>query len=162
MNWNQSKISLVCDSGNYPLNTSLRQSAGPVNMKNKLTIFAGLLFVAVAFANAHPKLPNEARSTEFETRCGWFSNPTPGNAWLQDRYGEWTIGVQGGHQAEGDWPTFNSRQWVRTNGSYGYGCACMQVRVNKQTHEVLEIKSSHARMLAQCRQDPSLKKWKHR
>ena len=130
-------------------------------MKTKLTIFAGLLFFAVAFANAHPKLPNEVRSKEFETRCGWFSNPTPANAWLQDRYGEWIIGTQGGHQADGDWPSFKSRQWVRTNGNYGYGCACMRVRVNKQTHEVLEIKSSHARTLAQCRQDPSLKKWKH-
>ena len=133
-----------------------------VHMKSQLIIVVGLVFIAIVFANAYPKLPNEARSTDFETRCGWFSNPTPANAWLYDRYGEWTIGEQGGHQAEGNWPTFKPRQWVRTNvGSYGYGCACMQVRVNKQTHEVLEIKSSHARTLAQCRQDPSLKKWKH-
>ena len=131
-------------------------------MNTKLIIFGGLLFFAMAFANAHPKLPNEARPTPFETRCGWFSNPTPANAWLQDRYGEWIIGTQGGHQADGDWPNFNSRQWVRTNGNYGYGCACMQVRVNKQTHEVLEIKSAHARSLAQCRRDPALTKWKHR
>ena len=61
------------------------------------------------------------------------------------------------------WPTFKSEQWVRTNaGSYGYGCACLRVSVNKQTHEVLEIKSSRARSLAQCRQDPTLKKWKSR
>jgi Protein of unknown function (DUF4087) len=131
-------------------------------MKAKLTIFAGLFFIAVAFANARPKLPNEARPTPFETRCGWFSNPTPANAWLDDRYGEWIIAVQGGHQADGDWPAFKPRQWVRQNGDYGYGCACMQVRVNKQTHEVLEIKGAHARTLAQCRQDPALKKWKHR
>jgi hypothetical protein len=32
-----------------------------------------------------------------ENRCGWFSNPTPGNAWLKDRDGEWTIGTQGNH-----------------------------------------------------------------
>src|SRR6266478_2787770 len=127
-------------------------------MKTKLTIFGTLLLVTMAFANAHPKLSREVRSKEFETRCGWFSNPTPANAWLQDRFGEWTIGLQGGHQADGNWPTFKPRQWVSTNGSYGYGCACMRVRVNKQTHEVLEIKSSHARPLAQCRRDPSLKK----
>ncbi len=131
-------------------------------MKTKLTIFACVLFFAIAFANAHPKRPNETSSATFETRCGWFSNPTPGNAWLQDRYGEWIIGTQGGHQADGDWPTFTARQWVRTNGNYGYGCACMQVRVNKQTHEVLEIKSAHARSLAQCRRDPALTKYKHR
>ncbi|HET7863945.1 MAG TPA: DUF4087 domain-containing protein, partial [Burkholderiaceae bacterium] len=34
-------------------------------------------------------------------RCGWFDNPTPGNATLVDRDGEWTIGLQGGHQASG-------------------------------------------------------------
>ena len=130
-------------------------------MKPQLTIVVGLVFIAIVFANAYPKLPEQGRSTDFETRCGWFSNPTPANAWLYDRDGQWTISVQGGHQAEGDWPTFKPRQWVRTNvGSYGYGCVCMQLRVNKQTHEVLEIKSSHARSLAQCRQDPSLKKWK--
>jgi hypothetical protein len=151
----------ACDLYAAP-NTSLHRSASRVHMKTKLIIFGGVLFIAMAFANAPPKLSHEARSTEFETRCGWFSNPTPANAWLQDRYGEWIIGVQGGHRAEGDWPTFKARQWVRTNGNYGYGCACMQIRVDKQTHEVLEIKSSHARMLAQCRQDPALKKWKHR
>ena len=82
--------------------------------------------------------------------------------WFYDRDAEWTIGVQGGYQVPGDWPwpAFKPRQWVRTNaGSYGYGCACLQVRVNKQTHEVLEIKSARARLLAQCRVDPALKKW---
>jgi len=58
------------------------------------------------------------------------------------------------------WPAFKRGQWVRTNaGSYGYGCACLQLRVNKQTQEVLEIKSSQPRSLAQCRRDPALKKW---
>jgi hypothetical protein len=131
-------------------------------MKTKLIILSSLLLIVMALAGGHPKLPGEAPPTNFETRCGWFSNPTPANAWLQDREREWTIAVQGGHQAQGDWPTFTPRQWVRTNtGSYGYGCACMQVRVDKQTHEILEIKSSRARSLAQCRQDPALKKWKH-
>ena len=134
-------------------------------MRPRIFLFAivsGLLFIAIAFANARPSLPLETRSTEFETRCGWFSNPTPANVWLYDREAEWTIGVQGGYQVDGDWPwpIFKSRQWVRTNtGSYGYGCVCMLLRVNKQTHEVLEIKSSRARPLAQCRRDPALKKW---
>ena len=135
-------------------------------MKTKLTILINLLFVAMAFAGAQPQPADEAseaRSTKFETRCGWFINPTPSNVWFRDRDGEWTIATQGGHQAEGDWPVFKPQQWVRSPnaGSYGYGCACMQVRVNKQTKEVMEIKSSHARTLTQCRQDPALKKWKH-
>lgn len=132
-------------------------------MKHQTTIFGGLLVIALIVANAHPIAPNQTRSTGFETRCGWFNNPTPANIWLYDRDGEWTIGVQGGYQVNGDWPwpAFKRGQWVRTNaGSYGYGCACLQLRVNQQTHEVVEIKTSRARPLAQCRQDASLKKWK--
>src|SRR5258705_12486965 len=106
-------------------------------MKPQMIIFGGLLFIAMVITNAHPITHNEIRSTEFETRCGWFVNPTPGNVWLYDREAEWTIGVQGGHQVDGDWPwpAFKRGQWVRTNaGSYGYGCACLDLRVNQQTH----------------------------
>ena len=127
-------------------------------MKLQLLLLGILLVVAVV-AFAQPNPANYSRTTAFETRCGWFSNPTPANAWLYDRAGEWTIGVQGGHQAEGDWPNFKSTQWVRTNGDYGYGCAGFQLRVDNQTHNVLEIRSARARPLAQCRRDPALKKW---
>lgn len=93
-----------------------------------------------------------------QTRCGWFDNPTPGNAWLHDRDGEWIVGIQGGHQAEGDWPEFNRSQWVRTNGSHGYGCACLKVAVNPETHEIVAIHAASARPLSACRKDPALKK----
>ncbi|HWW74139.1 MAG TPA: DUF4087 domain-containing protein [Pyrinomonadaceae bacterium] len=96
---------------------------------------------------------------EAETRCGWFDNPTPANASLHDREGEWIIGVQGGHQAEGDWPEFGPKQWVETNGHYGYGCACMKVEVDRETHHVLRIESARARPLSACRRDRALKRW---
>src|SRR5947208_13721904 len=124
-------------------------------MKAQLTIVAGLLFIGIVVANVPPIPPNET-SSQLETRCGWFSNPTPANVWLFDREAEWTIGVQGGYHLDGDWPwpIFKRGQWVRTNtGNYGYGCACLQLRVNAQTHEVIEIKSERARLLAQCRTD---------
>ena len=132
-------------------------------VKPRLIVFGYLLIAAVVSVSGHPKLHVQPAPSQFETRCGWFSNPTPANIWLYDRDGEWTVGVQGGHQAEGDWdwPSFKSRQWVRTNVNYGYGCACLQLRVNKEAHEVLEIKRERARPLAACRQDRSLKKWKH-
>ncbi len=95
---------------------------------------------------------------KIQTRCGWFENPTPGNAWLIDRDGEWIIGTQGGHQAEGDWPSFKRSQWVRTNIDYGYGCACLKVIANKSTHEVTRISSTYARSLNACRRDHTLKK----
>lgn len=92
-----------------------------------------------------------------ETRCGWFHNPTPGNAWLIDRDGEWTIGVQGGYQADGDWPTFSKARWVKTNVNYGYGCACMRVEVDRDEKEVLNILSSYSKPLSSCRKDKWLK-----
>lgn len=123
-----------------------------------------LLLTGVAFSNAPFRMAGAATADEqFETRCGWFVNPTPANISLYDREDEWIIGVQGGYQVEGDWdwPDFKPGQWVSTNaGSYGYGCACLQLRVNRQTHEVLEIKSSRPRSLAACRKDQALKRWK--
>ena len=93
-----------------------------------------------------------------ENRCGWFINPTPGNAWLKDRDGEWTVGIQGGEQTEGGWPSFARAQWVATNGSYGYGCACMWVTVDRKEMRVLTIKSARALPLATCRNDLSIGK----
>lgn len=94
-----------------------------------------------------------------ETRCGWFSNPTPANASLYDSQREWIIGVQGGYQAEGDWPDIAEKQWVKTNVNYGYGCACLRVTVNRETSEVIKIVSSSGRPLSACRRDKALKKW---
>jgi hypothetical protein len=91
-------------------------------------------------------------------RCGWFDNPSPANVWLHDRDGEWIVGIQGGHQAKGNWPKFNAADWVRAGaGSYGYGCACLQLRANSETREVTQILSATARPLAICRRDAAIK-----
>ena len=92
-----------------------------------------------------------------QTRCGWWDSPTPRNVSLFDSDGEWIVGIQGGHQAEGDWPDFKASQWVNTNRSYGYGCACIDVVLDPRTHEVARIRSAHARPLSACRGDPALK-----
>lgn len=108
-------------------------------------------FVLFAFA-----LPAHAAP---ETRCGWFTNPTPGNAWLTDKAGEWIIASQGGHQADGDWPPegYGKGQWVVTNGtSYGYGCACFKVEADAKTKMVRKILSATAKPLAACRDDKAL------
>jgi len=92
-----------------------------------------------------------------QTRCGWFDNPTPGNAWLRDRDGEWTIAIQGTYEAQGDWPQFNDSQWVSVNRSHGYGCACIKAVVNAKTRQVVSIISASARPLGACRKDRVLK-----
>ena len=131
-------------------------------LRRALMVFGCLLSVNVAFVSGRPRPLGESEVSPFETRCGWFVNPTPANIWLYDKDGEWTIGVQGGYQIEGEraWPSFTARQWVKTNNNYGYGCACLQLRVEKATGHVLEIKSARARPLSVCRKDRSLKKWK--
>jgi hypothetical protein len=127
----------------------------------RFMIVSCLLLTTVAFVSGQPRTPDAPVADQFETRCGWVSNPTPANMWLFDRDGQWIIGTQGGYQMEGDWdlPDFRRGQWVRTNvGSYGYGCACLRLRVNKETREVIEIKSSRARSLSACRRDRSLRR----
>jgi hypothetical protein len=121
---------------------------------HKRLIFAVCTALVAASASATDSQQN------IENRCGWFVNPTPANASLLDRDGEWIIGMQGGHQAEGDWPEFKHNQWVRQNGSYGYGCACLKVVVDKNTHEVVQIDSASVRSLDICRKDPALKESK--
>ncbi|MBK9237862.1 MAG: DUF4087 domain-containing protein [Rhodoferax sp.] len=92
------------------------------------------------------------------TRCGWFDNPTPGNATLSDRDEDWIISMQGAHQAKGPWPRFNPKQWVRTGvGSAGYGCACVKASVDVSTQLVMEIASSRPLPLSTCRKDPALR-----
>jgi Protein of unknown function (DUF4087) len=94
-------------------------------------------------------------------RCGWFQNPTPGNAWLTDRDGDWLVGVQGGPQAEGDGPRFAPALWVRTHVNYGYcyGCACLRAQVQPQGPaelRVVLIVAAHSRPLQACRRDRKL------
>jgi hypothetical protein len=116
------------------------------------------LFAATAVLADGPAPPADAASAQPALRCGWFDNPTPGNATLADRDGEWTIGLQGGHQASGPRPRFATSQWVRTgHGSAGYGCACLKVQADTVTQEINAIVSARAQPLATCRKDPALK-----
>ena len=123
----------------------------------KYPFLIALPLLAMTMVSAYPNSPTPSLQKS-EMRCGWFSNPTPANASLFDRDGEWIIGVQGGHQAEGDWPEFAPNQWVETNGHYGYGCACLRVQANRSTRRVIVIESAQARALSVCRRDPALRK----
>ena len=93
-----------------------------------------------------------------EQRCGWLSNPTPGNYWLEDRQGQWVMSSQGGYRAPGmdKMPDMTTRGWVRTNGNYGYGCGCMQVRTDRRSGRVTQLYSARPVPLAQCRRDRQL------
>ncbi len=111
----------------------------------------------LAAAGAPPNATAPAATAAVQNRCGWFDNPTPGNATLVDKDGEWAVGVQGGHQAEGKWPAFSKSRWVQTgNGSAGYGCACLKMSARPGTQEVAAIVSARSQPLATCRNDKAL------
>lgn len=100
----------------------------------------------------------QSAAPQVQTRCGWFSNPSPNNASLTDRDGEWPIAIQGEFEASGDWPEFKKSEWVSSgNASYGRGCTCMRVVVDKQDHRIMSVESSRTKPLSACRRDKSLK-----
>jgi uncharacterized protein DUF4087 len=111
--------------------------------------FLALSMLLASTADAHG-------AHRVRTLCGWWDNPTPQNVWLHDRNGEWVISTQGGRGATGDWPDFPDSQWVATNGSHGYGCACIVAAVDGPSHQVLAIRSATALPLRTCRKDRSL------
>lgn len=119
-------------------------------MPLKIARIAAIATLALA------SLPAAAAEPGSVLRCGWFENPTPGNAWLTDRDGEWLVGLQGGHQAEGDWPQLPETEWVATNGSYGYGCACLRVIADADSRTIQRILSAQPRSLKICRDDRAL------
>ena len=138
--------------------TAVKYTSMTKHPKKQHGIFIGcLVLLATSLVSGQPESSINVEKSEM--RCGWFSNPTPANASLYDADAEWIIAVQGGYQAEGDWPNFGPKQWVETNGHYGYGCACLRVWVDRSTHEVKRIGSAKARPLSACRNDRKLKRW---
>jgi hypothetical protein len=119
-------------------------------MKQNLLISAIIssLFIVALPANAT------------ETRCGWLHNPTPANWYLIDKDGRWTISLQGGYQARGmdNLPTYNEKEYVKTNGYYGYGCACMDVAIDSAQLRISEIRGGESLPLSTCREDPNVPK----
>ncbi|MCT7949695.1 DUF4087 domain-containing protein [Ancylothrix sp. C2] len=85
-------------------------------------------------------------------------NPTPANWYLKDSDGTWIISSQGGTQAKGmeNLPNLNENQYVRTNGYYGYGCACLQVITDTNQMRIKKIESGEALPLKTCKEDPNL------
>ena len=119
---------------------------------------AALLLLMVPLGAAAPAELPKSELPKPELRCGWIVNPTPANWWLTDRDGQWVIGTQGGDQAKGMdlIPDLTVRNWKATNGSYGYGCGCMKVDVDRKAGHITRIYSVRQKPLAACRTDKAL------
>lgn len=96
-----------------------------------------------------------------ETRCGWLANPTPANWYLKDTDGTWTLSVQGGYQASGmeNIPDLDGPEYVKTNGNYGYTCACLEVNTDSSQMKVTRIQRVEPLPLSTCQQDANLPAW---
>lgn len=94
-----------------------------------------------------------------EMRCGWLENPTPANWWLVDGDGTWILSTQGSPEPKGMdlIPDVSAHDFVKTNGSYGYACACLDARFDGDK-SAIEIKSVRQLPLGKCRKDRSLPK----
>jgi hypothetical protein len=98
-----------------------------------------------------------------ETRCGWLINPTPANFYLEDRDGNWVISSQGGYQAQGleNLPPLDEQEHIKTNGNYGYRCACLEVVTDTDSEriKILAVQSGEQLPLNICRTDPDLRQF---
>lgn len=113
----------------------------------------GLLLTGYLLAQGAPTPPKR-----FETRCGWIDNPTPGNFFLRDREGEWTLAEQGQYEARGmdNMPDLSGNEFVETSGPHGYACACLSVQVDRASKRVVEIARVTPKLLKVCLGDPKL------
>lgn len=92
-----------------------------------------------------------------ENRCGWIENPTPGNWWLTDAQGQWTMMTQGSYEAAGmdNIGDISAGDYVATNGNYGYACGCMRVDTDGEG-VITQIYSFRQIPLAKCESDGAL------
>jgi hypothetical protein len=101
-------------------------------------------------------------SVKAELRCGWLVNPTPANWWLNDKDGTWIISAQGGYTLDDEsWnnmPEIQDEGYIKTNGNYGYCCACLNVSVDKKNKKILKVKGGKQIDLKRCQQDKNLSK----
>lgn len=98
-----------------------------------------------------------------EKRCGWLENPTPGNLWLTDSDGSWGILMQGRDTVLSDDEVDkvgaamkNKQEYVRTNRSYGFSCACMDVNTQAQSKMIIAVHHAEQLPLKTCLEDTAI------
>jgi hypothetical protein len=101
-----------------------------------------------------------ALAASAEYRCGWLENPTPANWWLRDAEGLWILSAQGSAPVTGMdlIPDISAHDFVKTNGPYGYACACLNAQFDAAQKRASRIISVRQLPLDKCRQDTKLPK----
>ncbi|RUL98064.1 DUF4087 domain-containing protein [Rhizobium chutanense] len=94
-----------------------------------------------------------------ERRCGWLDNPSTANWSLMDAGGGWIIMENGsGYKAEGmdKIPDLTTGEYVYTNATHGYACACMDVDMDGEGG-ISRIHSVRQLRLSRCRSDAAIR-----
>jgi hypothetical protein len=143
-----------CSPGSPPEGNAQQASAEPVPEAAPANAAA-----SAPSPSAAPKPAAVTAEAKSVRRCGWLSNPTPANWWLTDSQGQWILATQGADQAPGmdEMPDMSTAGWVETNGSYGYGCACMTITADAEG-KVTRVADAQAKPLKQCQADRKLPK----
>jgi hypothetical protein len=97
-----------------------------------------------------------------ENRCGWLVHPTPGNLWLVDADSNWTISIQGvgfpNEESMDKMPEIDEKEFVRTNGYYGFSCVCLNVKTDRKKSKILNVYSGKQLLLKECLEDSNIAK----
>jgi hypothetical protein len=127
------------------------------NRTRRTTFGFGIAALLLPLVAADARIPRSPTPQKVSI-CGWVQNPTPGNWWITDRFGQWVMGSQGGEQVPGmdAIPDLTGKQWVKTNGYYGHGCGCMRATVDRKAMRIVQIHAFTQKPLAVCRADPKL------
>jgi hypothetical protein len=98
--------------------------------------------------------PSWTWANSVENRCGWWDNSTPGNVDFSDKDGNWTVSMQGGYLAKGNWSPSGEKE--STNGNHGRYCVCLKAEFEKSSEKVVRIHSGKTKKLRDCLRDQLL------
>jgi hypothetical protein len=130
--------------------------------RSKLKISIPVVACVLATLGVGSISPAAAKQNAVEKRCGWLTNPSPGNSYFFDRDGRWILGEQGGYQLadedEARLPATRRGSAIVDSRGYGYSCSCLNMQVDRKSRRAVRIVSGTALPLKQCRADRRLPK----
>lgn len=96
-----------------------------------------------------------------EYRCGWLDNPAAGEYQFTDKSASWTIRSRRGYQLPANslknLPEPLESEYVRSNGRFGYSCACLSVTTDASSKRITSILHKGKQvLLKRCLEDKTI------
>ena len=130
----------------------------PEDMQHWASVTGRAQQMMLDYAMAQATGGNGATTSLFDP-AGWLQNPTPANWWLDDSEGTWALMMQGAGEEPAGFdriPDISAGDYVRTNGNYGYACACMKVETDAAQGRITVVHSVRQLPISQCENDTAL------